>query len=94
MDCPFHSKTPYLQSYKALTGADNPLYSQAKAISSRVEVTLEVPVAISYLESLLALPVPGDGFALEEGTAMFLVDGEVIQLVELRHQIPGAAEPW
>ena len=47
-------------------------------------------MAISYLESLLALAAPGDGsFPLEEGTAMFLVDGEVIQLVELRHQIPG-----
>ena len=29
------------------------------------------------------------GFALEEGTAMFLVDGEMVQLVELRHQVAG-----
>lgn len=76
-ECPFHTKTPYLQSYKSLVGPETPLYGQ-------------VPVALSYLETLLALPVPADGsFALEEGTAMFLVDGEMVQLVELRHQVAG-----
>ena len=29
MECPFHAKTPYLASYKSLSGEDNPLYSQA-----------------------------------------------------------------
>ena len=34
------------------------------------------------------------GFPLEEGTAMFLVDGEMVQMVELRHQVAGGpAEP-
>ena len=28
-ECPFHAKTPYAQSYKALSGPDTPLYGQA-----------------------------------------------------------------
>eukprot|EP00913_Durusdinium_trenchii_P007720 g7250.t1 len=86
-ECPFHAKTPYAQSYKALSGPDTPLYGQ-------------VPVAMAYLEQLLSLPVPADGsFPLEEGTALFLVDGEIVHLVELRQQVPGFMgrvrhQPW
>ena len=28
-ECPFHTKTPYLQSYKSLVGPETPLYGQA-----------------------------------------------------------------
>ena len=33
-ECPFHSKTPYLQSYKSLPGPDTPLYGQAGSSNS------------------------------------------------------------
>lgn len=29
------------------------------------------------------------GFPLEDGTAMFLVDGEMVQMVDLRRQVSG-----
>ncbi|OLP82875.1 putative glycosyltransferase [Symbiodinium microadriaticum] len=87
-DCPFHAKTPHMGAFRALPQAsDAQLYGQ-------------VPIALAHMEDLLSMSNPADGsYPLEEGTAFFLFDGELVQLVDLRQRLPGfidrlSHQPW
>lgn len=55
------------------------------------ELVAEVPISVAYLQDLVEAPQGSQGGAvhLEDGVAMFLTDGELAQLVDLRKQLPG-----
>eukprot|EP00929_Paragymnodinium_shiwhaense_P103602 TRINITY_DN6721_c0_g1_i2.p1 TRINITY_DN6721_c0_g1~~TRINITY_DN6721_c0_g1_i2.p1 ORF type:complete len:650 (+),score=185.62 TRINITY_DN6721_c0_g1_i2:71-2020(+) len=77
-ECPFHMKRTPMGSYRKLPHA------------SEAELFIEVPISVAYLEKLTQVPQGEKApVHLEDGVAMFLTDGEVVQLGHLRQQLPG-----
>merc|ERR1740129_1695082 len=76
--CPFHKKRTPMGSFRKQPGA------------GEQELFAEVPISVAYLQDFVEAtqgcqPSP---VHLEDGVAMFLTDGEAVQLAELRKQVP------
>lgn len=76
--CNFHKKSQFMGNFRRLNQiSDNELYAQ-------------VPISLAYMKKLLDTEDPFDGsFALENGVACFITDGELVQLEGLRQSVEG-----
>jgi len=75
--CPFHSKSKPLSSFRMLPTA------------SEAELYAQVPISPAYLMDLLDHPLAESTVPLEAGVALCITDGELVQLEGLRHEAPG-----
>jgi len=71
--CPFHKKRSLMGSFRKLPTA------------SEGELYAQIPISLAYVEDF----VNGESVPMENGVATFLIDGEIVQLGELRRELPG-----
>lgn len=79
MTCPFHQKTKLISSFRCL------------ACAGDEDISKQVPISLAYMKDFVENP---GSFPLDDGIALFILDGEFLQLDGLRQQANQLVDQW
>jgi hypothetical protein len=78
-ECPFHQKTKLISSFRCL------------ACASDDDLSKQVPISLAYMKDFVDSP---GNFPLDDGIALFVIDGEFMQLDGLRQEAQHLVDRW